>query len=475
MWRLGGGLRFASHDYCIVGGGPSGLTLAYNLLRAGKRVLLIERDARVGGLSKSHNYNGHVFDTGPKRFHTDDPIVQDFLAHVMSGPETLDVIGRSTLVHFAERYFNWPLGTTDLFKLPIGLSIRAAIDLLTKKPAANPRSFHDFVRSKYGETLFGVFFKPYTEKFLRWNVEDIHADWASTGINRAVVDDRVQANTLVDLLRALTLPKKVDTQFLYPARDGFGAFFDRLFALCQEHEGFEVMLSDTLTRIEDQGDKFKALSKSGNDLSFETLVWSGNVTDLGRLVAAEPTNLTYINTLFFNLICKEQSVANKRAQWIYVSRGDYLVSRITCMREFSQTTTPSGYYNFICEATDSQIAPKFFRDPESHTDQVLREMLEMGFLKNRAGVEAVHVNPVLDTYPVYHLNYKKDFGSAVRSVKHFSKRIHMLGRSGAYWYNNSDHSIRMALDMSEKLLRDPEREFDFRGYFGGAKEEAISH
>ncbi len=470
-------MRFESYDYCIVGCGPAGLTLAYNLLRGGKRVLMIERDDRVGGLSKSHNYGGHVFDTGPKRFHTDDPIVQNFISHVMSGPETLDVIGRSTLVHFAERYFNWPLSTTDLLKLPIGLSVRAAFDLITKKTAANPRSFPDFIKSKYGESLFGVFFKPYTEKFLRWNVEDIHSDWASTGINRAVVDDRVKANTLVDLLRSLTLPQKVDTQFLYPTNGGFGSFFDRLFRLCQENEGFEVLLSDTLMNIEDHGDQFKAHTKSGQEPSFETLIWSGNILDLGRLVSGPPTNLTYINTLFYNLVCRESSVANKRAQWIYVSRGDYLVSRITCMREFSPTTVPDGYYNFVCEATDSQINPKFFQDPESHTDRVLSEMLEMGFLKSRAGVEAVHVNPVLDTYPVYHLNYKKDFAAAVRATKTFSKRIHLLGRSGAYWYNNSDHSIRMALDMAEKLLRDPEREFDFRGYFGGPreKEEASSH
>ena len=38
-------------DYCIVGGGPSGLTSAYELLKKNKKILMIERDSRVGGLA----------------------------------------------------------------------------------------------------------------------------------------------------------------------------------------------------------------------------------------------------------------------------------------------------------------------------------------------------------------------------------------------------------------------------------------
>ena len=83
-------------DYIVVGAGPSGLTFAYQALKSNKKVMILERDSRVGGLAKSYNYNGNIFDTGPKRFHTDDPIVQDFLKEIMS----MDVIGRSTKVFF---------------------------------------------------------------------------------------------------------------------------------------------------------------------------------------------------------------------------------------------------------------------------------------------------------------------------------------------------------------------------------------
>ena len=98
-------------DYVIVGGGPSGLTLAYKLLEARKSVILIERDERIGGLAKSFSYDGNIFDLGPKRFHTDDNKVTEFISSIMN----LIEIDRSTLVCFFKRYLDWPLRRRDLF------------------------------------------------------------------------------------------------------------------------------------------------------------------------------------------------------------------------------------------------------------------------------------------------------------------------------------------------------------------------
>ena len=58
-------------DHQIVGAGAAGLTAGYKLLKGDASVLLIERDDRIGGRAKSHENGGHVFDTGPKRFHWD--------------------------------------------------------------------------------------------------------------------------------------------------------------------------------------------------------------------------------------------------------------------------------------------------------------------------------------------------------------------------------------------------------------------
>ncbi len=465
-------------DYCVVGSGPSGLTAAYKLLKGGKSVLLIERDARIGGLAKSYEYDGHIFDTGPKRFHTDDKVVLDFIQEITKGH--IATIGRSTKVFFLGNYFEWPLQTKDLVKMPLGVSVKCAMDLLKKRPVTDKASFHQFINSKYGETLYGVFFKPYTQKFLRWDTEDIHSDWASTGINRTVIDKRINANSLMDLFRSLLLPAKVETEFLYPLEGGFGGFYEQMLGLCQGMKGFHLVLSDSIAQLKDNGKGFEAVTRNQKNFTFTDLIWTGNLNSLSSIIAPQNMNVHYLNTIFYNVICKDEGVGKQKAQWIYVSKGDSLISRITCMKEFLPYTCRDGYYNMICELTDSQKSPVYFKDPQGFKDGILDELVGMRFIKNKKFVDAVHVEPVQDTYPIYHRRYSHDFAKVSAGIKQFSKRIHLLGRCGAFWYNNSDHSIRFAIEMADKLLGSTKKEFDYRDYFGGlyggtghAQEESV--
>ena len=454
----------SNYDYCIVGAGPSGLTAAYKLLKENKSVVLIERDSRVGGLAKSHDYGGQIFDIGPKRFHTDDQIVLDFIHEVLR--DDVCEIERSTKVHFLGKYFDWPLSSSDILKMPLGVSAKCFLELVQKREIKDKTSFHEYIYSKYGETLYEIFFRPYTQKFLRWDPEEIHSDWASTGINRTIIDKRVKSNSLFDLVKGMMLPSKIDTKFLYPAQGGFGGFYEKLLVLCRQHEGFDVIVNDQIADLTDSGQHLDAITRNNKNLSFGELIWTGNLNDLCRLASSDHA-LAYLNTIFYNLICREEGIGNKTAQWIYVSKGDSLISRITCMKEFAPYTCRDGYYNFICELTDSQKSPLYFQDPVKFQDGILDELTQMSFLTDKKHVEDIKINPVLDTYPIYHKQYIRDFAQAVKIVRKFSKRIHLLGRCGAFWYNNSDHSIRFAIEMANKLLKKNSSDFDYRTYFGG--------
>jgi all-trans-retinol 13,14-reductase len=53
-----------TYNTIIVGGGIAGLTSAAYLSRAGKKVLLIEKNRECGGLVNSFTRDGFHFDTG---------------------------------------------------------------------------------------------------------------------------------------------------------------------------------------------------------------------------------------------------------------------------------------------------------------------------------------------------------------------------------------------------------------------------
>lgn len=67
----------------IIGGGPAGLTAAYELLKGSKaknppeeiEVIVFEESDLLGGISKTVNYNGNRMDMGGHRFFSKDPKV----------------------------------------------------------------------------------------------------------------------------------------------------------------------------------------------------------------------------------------------------------------------------------------------------------------------------------------------------------------------------------------------------------------
>ena len=62
----------------VIGGGPAGLTSAYELSKAGvESVRVLEKDHMVGGLARTINYKNYHFDIGGHRFFTEIKRVED--------------------------------------------------------------------------------------------------------------------------------------------------------------------------------------------------------------------------------------------------------------------------------------------------------------------------------------------------------------------------------------------------------------
>ncbi|MEE8432085.1 MAG: FAD-dependent oxidoreductase [Candidatus Desulfatibia sp.] len=66
----------------VLGGGPCGLTAAWELARNGVEVTVVEKDAAVGGLRKTVKKNGYRFDLGSQRFISKDVELVDYIRHI---------------------------------------------------------------------------------------------------------------------------------------------------------------------------------------------------------------------------------------------------------------------------------------------------------------------------------------------------------------------------------------------------------
>src|SRR5580700_939348 len=168
----------------IVGAGPAGLTAAYELSKKGAPVVVLESDSEyVGGISRTVNYKNFRFDIGGHRFFSKSREVEDLWTEI-AGPDLLDR-PRSSRIYYRGQFFAYPLKPFEaLAKLGVFESAMCVISFLRARlrPKPNPKSFEDWVTNQFGQRLFRIFFKTYTEKVWGMSCSEISADWAAQRI-----------------------------------------------------------------------------------------------------------------------------------------------------------------------------------------------------------------------------------------------------------------------------------------------------
>ena len=89
-------------------------------------------------------------------------------------------------------------------------------------PIKDPQTFHDWVRNQFGEKLFSIFFKTYTEKVWGMSCDEISADWASQRIKGLDLGVAVMNG----LKRALNPRDLLNPDKVFPAALGCGEVRD---------------------------------------------------------------------------------------------------------------------------------------------------------------------------------------------------------------------------------------------------------
>src|SRR5258707_9768993 len=171
-------------DICVIGAGPAGLTAAYCLTKGTAAVVVIEKDPLYGGgISRPVRYGDFLFDIGGHRFFSKAREVVDLWHEIL--PDDFITRPRLSRIYYGGKFYSYPLSAFQALRnLGIFTSAACMLSYAHAKlfPIASPRSFHDWVRNRFGERLFQIFFKTYTEKVWGMSCDEISADWAAQRI-----------------------------------------------------------------------------------------------------------------------------------------------------------------------------------------------------------------------------------------------------------------------------------------------------
>src|SRR6202043_1050750 len=168
----------------VIGAGPAGLTAAYCLTKEARSVIVIERDPiYVGGISRTVQYKDFLFDIGGHRFFSKSKEVVALWQEIL--PDDFIARPRLSRIYYNGKFFSYPLKAFEaLLKLGVFTSAACMLSYAYAKtfPVTPARTFHEWVRNQFGERLFQIFFKTYTEKVWGMSCDEISADWAAQRI-----------------------------------------------------------------------------------------------------------------------------------------------------------------------------------------------------------------------------------------------------------------------------------------------------
>jgi protoporphyrinogen oxidase len=426
----------------IVGAGVAGLTLAYHLCRSGKEVLLVEKAPAVGGLARSFEYDGYVFDIGPHRFHTDVPEVMDFILEILE--DDYLTIERKSGVWMFGRYFDWPLKAASVFRMPPHVLFSVGMDLLRRRKNDGD-NFRDHITSRYGRTLYRIFFEPYTEKFLKTPPSEVSKDWAVTGIDRAVIDKRIMVDNIFKLAMSMVLTRP-PLRFVYPGSGGIGVFSEVLSRKILESGG-SLLVNSRIDEIVKNGEEVKEVVIGGQRYECGLLVWTGSVNEILQQLGHDKADLEYLSLLLYNYRVNHGPLIDY--QWNYYGSGDIPFNRVSIPSLFNPLLAPDGRTGICVEVTCREGDP-VWENPGAFEPVVRKSLSDVGILKDVKDVSGFDIERIGNAYPIYTVDYLEKFKRASEMLEGY-KNVRLLGRTGTFWYNNMDHSIQAAIDLFSML------------------------
>jgi protoporphyrinogen oxidase len=451
----------------ILGAGPAGLAAAHDLAKRGAAPVVLEKANCVGGICRTICYKGYYFDMGGHRFFTKYPEVQALWEEILGDAFLLRP--RMSRIYYGGKFYDYPLKASNALR---NLGLRESTRCMASYAKARLRdrgdesSFEEWVSNRFGDRLFDIFFRSYTEKVWGIPTSQIGADWAAQRIKNMELSTAVMdaiGRPIKQLLGRDGSGEVVSSlieQFHYPPY-GPGQMFDAMASAVEDHGG-EVRLQSEVIQVLTKGSKITGVRVRSEDGEVKLVkgahyLSSMPLTLLIRAmspaapdeVLAAAKALTFRNLLTVNLIVDAPDLFPDN--WIYVHEPQLQLGRIQNYKNWSPQMVPDPSMTSLgLEYFCSDDEPLWQMSTEELLALGREEIAKTGLLGGARIVDGT-VYKVPKAYPVYKQGYEQHLETIVSFVRSF-ENLHPMGRYGMFKYNNSDHSIMTALLTVENIF-----------------------
>ena len=167
----------------IIGGGLAGMSTAYHL--GDVPHLVLEAGENPGGLCRSREIDGYVFDYTGHLLHLRDKRIQRLVDDLLPG--AFEVVERKAAIRTRGVTLPFPF-QANLHGLPKEMVAECIVDFVESSTTPVPDdpavSFEDWSLATFGRGISDAFMLPYNKKLFRRAPTTMTADWVSWAVPR---------------------------------------------------------------------------------------------------------------------------------------------------------------------------------------------------------------------------------------------------------------------------------------------------
>ena len=401
----------------VIGGGISGLSIA-QCLKDRFKVKVFESASKPGGLIKCERVEGNLYHmVGGHVFNSRRQDVLDWFWKFFDLDKEFTKATRNAIV-----YMGKPIGypiENHIYQFTPELQNVIILELLeiAKNKQKEPKNFEEFLKYRFGKTLYNIYFKPYNEKIWKRDLSQVPLNWLAGKLPMPSVEEIIFSN-----FNKAAESDMVHSTFYYPKNNGSQFLADRL------SQGLNIMYDSKISKLVRIGQKWMI-----NEEIYDKIIFSGNIKDLPEILDDSIKIENYIKQIedldyhgTTTVLCQ---IISNDFSWIYLPNDEYLSHRIICTGNFSITNNGSNALSATIEFTD-----------EVSKEDILKHLFKMPF-----SPKYISHRYTKYTYPIQSINTKE----MINNFKLLLERnnIFLLGRFAEWEYYNMDAAIGAAIDL----------------------------
>lgn len=405
----------------VVGAGVSGLTAARLLAdKPNNQVVVYEAESSPGGLIRCQRVNGSLFHLcGGHVFNSKRQDVLDWFWKQFDKSSEFHAADRRSVVYMPDGLVvPYPI-EDHMYYFPQAIQEQFEQDLcdIENGRYPEPRNFEEFLRGRFGETLYRLYFEPYNLKVWRRDLKQVSLSWLEGKLPMPTVEEMRYNNR-----HHVDEKQFVHSSFFYENQDGSQFLANRL------AEGLDIRYSTPVQEIHLQGQQIRV-----NGEEYDQLVWCGNIKHLIPLLHKIPSLKHYMKAIedldYHGTTAVFCELDSNPYTWVYQPGSSHESHRIICTGNFATSNNAEGKMTGTIEFTDV-ISEKDIRS------QLERMPFHPRYL-------AHHYSPY--TYPIQNQETREMIRSLKETLAPY--QIFFTGRFADWEYYNMDVAMGAAMDL----------------------------